>query len=88
MNKTLSNFIFTLIIGFFFINCANRGTPDGGPKDETPPSIIKSEPENYSTNFNDSELIQNRTPDGSGPSGKACPRWASHTLHSTSILRP
>ena len=56
MNKTLSNFIFAFIIGLVFINCANRGTPDGGPKDEIPPSIIKSEPENYSTNFNGTEI--------------------------------
>ena len=56
MNKTLSNFIFALIIGLIFINCANRGTRDGGPKDETPPSIIKSNPENYSTNFKGDEI--------------------------------
>lgn len=56
MNKTLSNFIFAVIIGLVFISCANRGTPGGGPKDETPPSIIKSEPENYSTNFKGDEI--------------------------------
>ncbi|WP_339894936.1 Ig-like domain-containing protein [uncultured Algibacter sp.] len=56
MNKTLSNFIFAFIIGLVFINCANRGTPDGGPKDETPPSIVKSDPENYSTNFKGNEI--------------------------------
>ncbi|WP_298237695.1 Ig-like domain-containing domain [uncultured Algibacter sp.] len=56
MNKTLSNFILAAIIGAVFINCANRGTPDGGPKDETPPEIIKSEPENYSINFNGDEI--------------------------------
>ncbi|WP_298556495.1 Ig-like domain-containing protein [uncultured Algibacter sp.] len=56
MNKTLSNFIFAFIIGLVFISCANRGTPGGGPKDEIPPSIIKSDPENYSTNFNGNEI--------------------------------
>lgn len=56
MNKTLSNFIFSFIIGLVFINCANRGTPDGGPKDELPPSIIKSDPENYSTKFKGDEI--------------------------------
>ena len=56
MNKTLSNFILAFIIGLVFINCANRGTPDGGPKDEIPPSIIKSEPENYSINFKGNEI--------------------------------
>ena len=56
MNKTLSNFIIAFIIGLVFINCANRGTPDGGPKDKIAPSIIKSIPENYSTNFKGKEI--------------------------------
>jgi uncharacterized protein (DUF2141 family) len=56
MNKTLSNFVFALVIGIALINCANRGTPDGGPKDETPPTIVKSIPENYSTNFKGDEI--------------------------------
>jgi uncharacterized protein (DUF2141 family) len=56
MNKTLSNFILATFIGLVFINCANRGNPEGGPKDETPPVIIKAEPENYSTNFKGKEI--------------------------------
>jgi uncharacterized protein (DUF2141 family) len=56
MNKTLSNFILATIIGLIFINCANRGNPDGGPKDDTPPTIVKSEPENFSTNFKGNEI--------------------------------
>lgn len=56
MNKTLSNFILAVFIGLVFINCANRGTPDGGPKDETPPVIVKAEPDNYSTNFSGKEI--------------------------------
>jgi len=56
MNKTLSNFILSVLIGLTFINCANRGRPEGGPKDETPPKIVKSIPENYSINFNGDEI--------------------------------
>ena len=56
MNKTLSNFILVVFLSVLFINCANRGTPGGGPKDETPPVIIKSVPENYSTNFSGNEI--------------------------------
>ncbi|HAI20223.1 MAG TPA: hypothetical protein DCM10_20780, partial [Xanthomarina gelatinilytica] len=37
-------------------NCANKGRPGGGDKDVTPPVIVKSEPENFSTNFNDTEI--------------------------------
>ncbi|WP_166960794.1 Ig-like domain-containing protein [Yeosuana marina] len=56
MNKTVSNFIFIVVIGLIFINCANRGTPQGGDKDITPPKILKSEPENFSTNFKGKEI--------------------------------
>lgn len=56
MNKTLSNFILALFIGVIFINCANRGNPEGGPKDETPPIITKAEPDNYSINFKAKEI--------------------------------
>ncbi|MEA1897737.1 MAG: Ig-like domain-containing protein [Bacteroidota bacterium] len=36
-----------------FINCARVASPPGGPKDETPPEIQKSSPQNYSVNFTD-----------------------------------
>lgn len=52
MNKTLSSFILLIFLGLVFVNCANRGTPDGGPKDETPPKIVDEIPENFNTNFN------------------------------------
>ena len=51
MNKTLSNFILLVFIGLVIVNCANRGTPEGGPKDETPPVIIEEVPINFTTNF-------------------------------------
>ena len=56
MSKTLSNFIFLLIVSFVLANCANRGTPTGGDKDVTPPVITKSIPENYSVNFTAKEI--------------------------------
>ncbi|WP_282123194.1 Ig-like domain-containing protein [Algibacter mikhailovii] len=56
MNKTLSNFILSIFIGVIFINCANRGNPEGGPKDEDPPVILSSSPENYTTNFEGDEI--------------------------------
>ena len=36
-----------------FASCANQGANmlSGGPKDETPPEVVKSVPENYTTNF-------------------------------------
>ncbi|MBU2950731.1 Ig-like domain-containing protein [Tamlana agarivorans] len=56
MKKTISNFVLALLVGAVFVNCANRGTPSGGPKDKLPPKIIKSSPENYSTHFEGNEI--------------------------------
>ncbi|MCF7568409.1 Ig-like domain-containing protein [Sabulilitoribacter arenilitoris] len=56
MNKSLSNFIFVAFICLVFTKCANRGTPQGGPKDVTPPVIEKSTPENFTTNFKGNEI--------------------------------
>ncbi|MFC4723125.1 Ig-like domain-containing protein [Geojedonia litorea] len=47
------------LLVFFAITitaCANRGTPTGGEKDVAPPVIIKTEPENFSTNFKSKEI--------------------------------
>ncbi len=38
------------------VNCANRGTPSGGEKDTQPPQIVRSLPENYTTNFKGNEI--------------------------------
>lgn len=56
MKRLLSNLVLLIVIGLLFAQCANRGTPSGGEKDVTPPVIIKSEPENYSTNFTATEI--------------------------------
>lgn len=55
INKTYILYIcvFTLIL---FENCAKRGHPAGGPKDIEPPKVVKSTPENYTTNFNKQEF--------------------------------
>src|SRR3954470_5058520 len=39
----------------------------------------------FSTNFSDSELTQNRSPVGLGPSLKTCPRWPSQRAHRISV---
>ena len=38
---------------FFATRCANEVTPSGGPRDETPPKLLSSEPAMGSTNFNE-----------------------------------
>jgi uncharacterized protein (DUF2141 family) len=39
-----------------FADCAKKGTPSGGARDTIAPIIIKSSPENYSTNFTGNEV--------------------------------
>jgi len=56
MKKVFINSLLLLLICLLFFQCANRGTPSGGDKDITPPIITQSIPENYSTNFNATEI--------------------------------
>ncbi|MFD0990234.1 Ig-like domain-containing protein [Mariniflexile jejuense] len=51
MNKAFYNVVLLVCISLVFVNCANRGTPDGGPKDEIPPKILEELPKNFNTNF-------------------------------------
>lgn len=43
-----SAILFALVL---FGSCAKMGSLTGGPKDETPPKVVESKPENYSVNF-------------------------------------
>lgn len=43
--------IFILFAVMSFYDCARRGTVTGGPKDETPPVLLRADPENMTTNF-------------------------------------
>ena len=60
LNKRLSFFhlnlmlLVLLLIGF---GCANIQRPMGGPKDVTPPRLLKATPPNMSRNFN-AKVIQ------------------------------
>lgn len=47
-----------LVVGFsvFMNSCAKRGTITGGLKDTIPPKIITSSPENYKTDFKETEI--------------------------------
>ena len=47
---------FSLFILTIVLSCANRGTPTGGEIDSEPPIVLKSTPENFSTNFNAEEI--------------------------------
>ena len=56
MSKSLFQTLFLLFITIIIASCANRGTPSGGEKDTEPPIIIKTEPDNFSTNFKGDEI--------------------------------
>ena len=50
IQRILSIF-FLIAIVLAVLQCARRGTPTGGPKDTTPPVLIKADPENLTTEF-------------------------------------
>ncbi len=54
--KRFLGLCFILTIGLTLWDCARRGTPSGGPKDITPPRLLRTEPENLTTNFDDTKI--------------------------------
>ncbi|WP_422349355.1 Ig-like domain-containing protein [Flagellimonas sp.] len=49
--KKLLSLSFLLLMVMALWHCAKRGNPSGGPKDLTPPQLIRTEPENFTTEF-------------------------------------
>jgi uncharacterized protein (DUF2141 family) len=47
-----------VLISIFF-SCAQRGRPDGGPKDLDSPKFVNSIPENYTTNYKKNQIVIN-----------------------------
>ena len=46
------NFLLTCYLLSFLIGCASTGSPSGGPRDKTPPSLVEEESaKNFSTNY-------------------------------------
>ena len=56
MLRRLLAVFFIFFIALAFYQCARRGTPTGGPKDETPPVLLKTEPVNMTINFKDQKI--------------------------------
>ena len=53
-NKTVG---LVVIIGVYIISCAQQTSPTGGPKDENPPILQSSTPENKSLNFSGNKIV-------------------------------
>lgn len=49
--KKLLGLLFVTFMVLALWQCAKRGSPSGGPKDITPPKLVRAEPKNFSTNF-------------------------------------
>jgi len=56
MSLSFRYFGYTLLSCCFLLNCAKRGSITGGPKDETPPTLLRATPPNKSTNFSTREI--------------------------------
>lgn len=52
MIQRILSSLLILLFSLSLVQCARRGRPSGGPKDETPPVLIKASPSNESVNFN------------------------------------
>lgn len=54
MNKFIAyiKYIHIIVFSLLVCSCANKGYPEGGPKDETPPKIVSADPVNGTLNFN------------------------------------
>ena len=60
MYKTIelkkSPFLILIIIAFTFFNCAKKGRPSGGPKDEEAPLLVTTSPPYQTVNFETDEI--------------------------------
>lgn len=49
-------FSFLFLMVFAIVHCARRGNPTGGPKDIQGPVLVRAEPQNLTTNFNEKRI--------------------------------
>ncbi|MEM8927497.1 MAG: Ig-like domain-containing protein [Bacteroidota bacterium] len=56
MAKRILSIVFLGLALTALWQCARRGTPSGGPKDVDPPVLLRTDPENLSTNFDSNKI--------------------------------
>ncbi|MFK7747410.1 MAG: Ig-like domain-containing protein [Kordia sp.] len=56
MKQRFIYFSLVILVFLSLFNCAKRGFPTGGEPDKTPPKMVKSQPEEFSTNFDEERI--------------------------------
>lgn len=56
MVRRLVAFLFLVFIALSVWQCARKGSPSGGPKDITPPKLVRTEPDSMTINFKASKI--------------------------------
>ena len=56
MKKQFSLLVILVFLMTVLIDCARRGRPEGGPKDEDAPILVNAKPLQFTTNFNSKEI--------------------------------
>ena len=54
-SKIIRFFLYTALV-INLINCAKKGSPTGGEKDITPPVVVSTVPDQFTTNFTNKEI--------------------------------
>lgn len=52
-----AHIVVVMVVAMFVVACANIGTPDGGPFDETPPVIVSTSPRFLATNVKTQKVV-------------------------------
>ena len=56
MKQRILFFSLVAVVLLSVVNCAKRGTPTGGLADKTPPKMVKSQPKEFTTNFDEKRI--------------------------------
>jgi hypothetical protein len=56
MLRRLLALLFVVLMAMGTYQCARRGSPTGGPKDETAPELVRADPPNMTTNLNTNKI--------------------------------
>ncbi|MEC7829659.1 MAG: Ig-like domain-containing protein, partial [Bacteroidota bacterium] len=52
----LKRILIIALLSLILMQCARRGSPSGGPIDETPPKVVRLEPNQKTLNFNSDRI--------------------------------